>query len=123
MRMEIQGNGIEINDSLRRFVSHRADLALRARADHIDSVVVHVADHGVDDDAAEKSCLIQVRLHGLPDVTIESTDANLYVAVHLAVDRAGWTVARTILRQHRKLVHALINLPSMTDGRAQVRAA
>ena len=48
---------------------------------------------------ADKRCHLQVVLKGLPDVVIEDTEADLYVAIDRATDRAGRTVVRKIDRQ------------------------
>ena len=123
MKIEILGKGVEIDRDLRRFVEHRVDFALSTRADHIDSVLVHLADIGTPDDPGDKSCLVHVRLHGLADVCVENTDANLNLAVHRAVDRAGWTAARKILRQHRTVIASLFGEPLPGGLREPERAA
>ena len=123
MKIEIQGSGIEIDQNLRQLIEHRVGNALRARADHIDSVLVYLSDFSAPDDAADKRCLVQVRLHGIPDVRVEHSDRNLNVAIHRATDRAGWTVARGILRQHRKLIAALLTESLVVDHREPERAA
>ena len=48
---------------------------------------------------ADKRCHLQVVLAGLPDVVVEDTEADLYVAIDRATDRAGRTVVRRIDRQ------------------------
>ena len=109
MNFEIQSNRIPINDELRNYVQQRIDYALSTRADYIDSVLVHVADCGIPGDPGDKACLVRVRLHGIPDVHVENFDENLYVAIHRAVDRAGWTVARRIARQHRQTIEHMLS--------------
>ena len=123
MKIEIQGKGVEIDKSVRRFVSHRVDFALSLRADYIDSVLVLLADTGTPDDLGETSCLVQVKLHGITDILVENTDANLYVAVHRAVDRAGWTVSRAVMRQRRQAIASLLGEPYPAERRVAVRAA
>jgi predicted RecB family endonuclease len=46
---------------------------------------------------------LQVVLAGLPDVVIEDIEADLYVAIDRATDRAGRTVVRKIGRQQSLL--------------------
>ncbi len=48
---------------------------------------------------ADKRCHLQVVLDGLPDVVIKDTEANLYVAIDRATDRAERTLVRKIDRQ------------------------
>jgi ribosome-associated translation inhibitor RaiA len=49
--------------------------------------------------AADKRCHLQVVLAGLPDVVVEDTEADLYVAIDRATDRAGRTLVRKIDRR------------------------
>ena len=108
MKIEIQSRAIDLDDETRRFVRRRVDFAMGICARHIDRVLVHVSDMSIPDDAGDRSCLVRVSLHGLPGVLVESQDSNLQVAVHRAVDRAGWTVARAIMRQRRRVVANLL---------------
>ena len=66
---------------------------------------------------------MRVRLHGLSSVTVENSDANLQVAIHRAIDRSGWTVARQIIRQHRLAMMSLLSEPLPADNREPDRAA
>jgi len=47
----------------------------------------------------DKRCYLQVMLAGLSEVVIADIEADLYVAIDRAIDRAGRTVARKIERQ------------------------
>jgi ribosome-associated translation inhibitor RaiA len=69
----------------------------------------------------DKHCHLQVVLKGLPDVVIEDTEADMYVAINRAVDRAGRTVVRKINRQHTLLKqgrsqHAFIDPSASPDS-------
>ncbi len=50
-----------------------------------------------------KCCHLQVVLTHLPDVVIEDIEADLYVAIDRATDRAGRTVSRRINRKQTLL--------------------
>jgi predicted RecB family endonuclease len=52
---------------------------------------------------ADKRCHLRVVPAGLPDVVVEDTEADLYVAVDRAVDLAGHTLVRKIDRQQTLL--------------------
>ena len=123
MRIEIQGSGIEFDDKVRHFTRHRVDFAMSARAEHIDNVQVHLSDTGAPGDNGEMQCLVQVRLHGMPHVIAENRDPNLYIAIHRAVDRAGWIAARNIVRQQRKAIATLLDERRLSDRAEAVRAA
>ena len=123
MRIEIQGSGSEIDGKVRHFTSHRVDFALGARAEHIENVLVHLSDTDVSGDSGDKHCLVQVRLHGMSHVLAENRDPNLYIAIHRAVDRAGWITARNIVRQQRKAISTLLDERHPSDRVQAERAA
>ena len=104
MNIEIQANGIPPSKDVQHFVRCRADLALRALRDQIGLVSVFVSA-GEFDDGNDIRCLVLIKLSSHPDVVVESTDANLYIAIHRAVDDAGWTLARNLMRQQNSLMH------------------
>ena len=49
--------------------------------------------------SADKRCHLQVVLAGLPDVVVEDIEADLYVAIDRAADRAGPILVRKIDRR------------------------
>jgi ribosome-associated translation inhibitor RaiA len=71
---------------------------------------VRLSDINGPHGGADKRCHLQVMLNGLPDVVVEDTEADLYIAIDRATDRAGRTVVRklnrqqTLLKQGRPLV-------------------
>jgi len=54
----------------------------------------------------DKCCRIQIILKGLPDVVIEDVEADLYVAIDRATERAGRTVVRKVDRRKSLLRNA-----------------
>ncbi len=52
---------------------------------------------------SDKRCHLQAVLAGLPDVVVEDTEADLYVAIDRATDRVGRTLVRKIDRQQTLL--------------------
>lgn len=99
MNIEIHANGIPSGSNLQHFVRYRAGLALWALRDQTGAVSLHV-DHAGDG----TRCRVIVRSSTLPDIVVEHTDANLYVAVHKALDEAGWKSARVLVRQQSRLL-------------------
>jgi ribosome-associated translation inhibitor RaiA len=47
----------------------------------------------------DKRCHIEVRLRGMPDVVIVDTEADLYVAIDRATERAGRALVRRLERR------------------------
>jgi hypothetical protein len=104
MNIDISANGIPSRSNLQHFVRCRADIALWALRDQTGAVSVHVDGAGELHDGDGTRCRVIVRSSLLPDVIVEHTDANLYVAVHKALDEAGWKSARGLVRQQNRLL-------------------
>lgn len=116
MEIDVQALNFSLTDALRTHVERRLVCALARNADHIQRVVVRLSDINGPRGGADKCCHIQVMLRHLPEVVIEDTEADLYVAIYRALDRAGRTVARGLARQREldaqpalKLNHLLFN--------------
>jgi len=65
----------------------------------IQRIVMRLFDINGPRGSVDKHCHIQVVLAGLPDVIIEDTEADMYVAINRATDRAGRTLIRRGNRQ------------------------
>ena len=72
---------------LRRFVEHRVDMAFSGLQDEVECLWVDV---GAAHEAGHQGCRVQAEMPGQTDVVAEDTAANVYVAIHRAIDRAGW---------------------------------
>ena len=67
----------------------------------IQRVTVRLSDINGPRGGEDKRCHIALRLKGLPRLVIEDTEADLYVAIDRAAERAGRTVQRRLARQLR----------------------
>ena len=123
MNIDIQTSGVTASAGLRRFVRRRVDFAFSTRSDQIGRIMVRLSDVNGPRGGDDKSCLVQVRMPGQPDVVIENIESNLYVAIHRAIDRAGWTAARKLERQRRKARARLVIEQHVADRREPDRAA
>ena len=83
-----------LTDALRSHAEWRLRFALTYFDNHIQRVVMRLSDINGPRGGTDKRCHIQVVLKGLPDVVIEDTEADLYIAIDRATDRAGRTVER-----------------------------
>lgn len=83
-------------------VNRHLGVALNNGDDYIQYVIVKLSDINGPRGGADKCCYIQVVLPGLPDVVIEDTESDLYVAIDRAADRAGRTVTRRVARKRHK---------------------
>ena len=91
MQINIQARQFSLTDALRRHAEWRLRFALT----YFDNRIHGDGTRGGKD----KRCHIQVVLKGLPDVVIEDTEADLYIAIDRATDRAGRTIERRLTRQ------------------------
>ncbi len=102
MNIEIQANGTTALKDVRQFVESRANVALKVLRDQISHVSVFL-DYAAHSDKGAR-CLVLIRLGTHPDVEIEINDANLFNAIQLAMDEAGWTLADILMRQQSSLI-------------------
>lgn len=103
MQIDIQARHFTLTNALRSHAEHRIRLALTCCDDHIQRIMVRLSDINGPRGGVDKHCHIQVVLAGLPDVVIEDTEANMYVAINRAADRAGRTLVRKVNRQQTLL--------------------
>jgi hypothetical protein len=116
MNIDIQANGLAADEEIHHFVSCRADLALGAMRDQVGLVSVFADRTG---DANEVRCLVLIRPFAQPDIVVEASSANLYLAVHRALDDAAWTLAQTLMRQQSGLMHRQIELIESQAGQSE----
>ncbi len=99
MQIDIKTHNFPLTDALRSHAERRLRFALTYCDDHIQRVVMRLSDINGPRGGADKRCRLQVVLDGLPDVVVEDTEADLYVAIDRAADRAGRTLVRKIDRR------------------------
>ena len=99
MQINIQARQFSLTNALHNHAERRLRVALACCNDHIKQVVMRLSDINGPRGGADKRCRLQVVLTGLPDVVVEDTEADLYVAINRATDRARRTVERRLARQ------------------------
>jgi len=99
MQIDIQARDFSLTDALRSHAKRRLLFALTCCSDRIQRVAVRLSDINGPRGGADKRCRLQVVLTDLPDVVVEDTEVDLYVAIDRAADRAGRTVGRRLARQ------------------------
>jgi len=103
MKIDIQTRKFSLTDALGDYTKRRLRSALTCSDDYIQRVVVRLSDINGPRGGTDKHCHLQIVLAGLPDVIIEDTETDLYVAIDRATGRAGRTVVRKIDRYHTLL--------------------
>ena len=106
MQIDIQTRSFSLTDALRSHAKRRLCFALACCDDHIQRVVIRLSDINGPRGGADKRCHLRVVLDGLPDVVIEDIEADLYVSIDRAADRAGRTLVRKLGRQQTLLRQA-----------------
>lgn len=103
MNIDIQTDGFPLTRAIEAYVTRRLRFSLSTRADSIGRIRVHLSHVDGRGGECDRRCLLRVELPGHADVTIENTEPDLYVAIHRAVDRAGWSVKRRLDRRLRQV--------------------
>ena len=103
MQIEIRAHGFTTTEALREHVTKRLRHAFSSSADRISRIMVRLSDINGPRGGVDKRCQIQVRMAALADVVIEDTEADLYVAIDRAAERANRTATRHLARQRRPL--------------------
>ena len=116
MQIDIKSHGFPLTDALRSHVQRRLRFNLSGFDKPIRRVVVRLRDINGPKGGRDKRCRLQLVLVGLPDLLIEDTETDLYVAIDRASDRAGRTLARRLdrrkasshRREHRLFMESLL---------------
>ncbi|MCG6861523.1 MAG: HPF/RaiA family ribosome-associated protein [Chromatiaceae bacterium] len=103
MQIDIEARDFPLTQALRSHAERRLRSALTCCGEHIRRVAMRLSDVNDPRGGADKRCRLQVVLAGLPDVVVEDTQADLYVAIDRATDRAGRTLVRKIDRRQALL--------------------
>jgi ribosome-associated translation inhibitor RaiA len=111
MHIDIQTRHFSLTDALRSHAERRLRLALTCCDQYIQRIVMRLSDINGPRGGTDKHCHLQVVLAGLPDVVIEDTEADLYIAINRATDRAGRTVVRKVGRQQTLLKQGRTSIP------------
>ncbi len=99
MQVDIQSRNFTLTDGLRDYLTKRLAYGLTAGDAAIGRVMVRLSDVNGPRGGEDKRCHIEVRLRGIPDVVIEDTQTDLYVAIDRATERAGRALMRRLGRR------------------------
>lgn len=103
MKIDIQALDFDLTDALLSYTRDRINYLLSSRFDQIQGITVRLGDVNGPRGGVDKSCTVSISLPRLKEVVIEDIQADLYVAISRAMDRASRTVNRRLTRlQDRK---------------------
>jgi putative sigma-54 modulation protein len=98
MQIDIQARGFKLTTGLRTHAERRLRFALGSTSGRLRSIVMRLADENGPRGGVDKRCTIRANLPGGPPVMIEQQEADLYVAIDRAADRAARAVSRRLER-------------------------
>jgi putative sigma-54 modulation protein len=101
MQIDIQARGFKLTEGLRTQAERRVRFALGSTSGRVRSIVMRLADENGPRGGLDKRCTIRASLPGAPPVIIEQQEADLYVAIDRAADRAGRAVSRQLEKASR----------------------
>lgn len=98
MHIDIHTHGFSLTPGLREHVEKRLAYALSHIGDSIMRLTVRLSDINGPKGGDDKRCLIELRLKKASAVVIEDVEADLYVAIDRAAERAARTLSRRLAR-------------------------
>ncbi len=99
MQIDMHAHGFTLTDGIREYMLKRLAYSLNHGDENIMRIIVRLSDINGPRGGKDKRCLIEVRLKGAPEVIIEDTESDLYVAIDRATERAGRSLTRRLERQ------------------------
>ena len=126
MNIIIQARGFAVTAAIRLHVERRVLFAFGWADDQVKKVAVRLFDLNGPRGGEDKLCQIQILAKGVPQVVIQDVEADVYVAIDRAADRAGRVLTRRLerLREHRESrPYEKALFESVTDSEAMADAA
>lgn len=106
MQIKVLTRHFTLTKALQNYTERRLRFALSSFDDHIRNIIVRLSDINGSRGGAGKRCHIQVVSDGMPDLIIEDTQADLYIAIKNATDCTRRTFQRRIERKQRSFRQA-----------------
>jgi ribosomal subunit interface protein len=98
MQLDIQARSFSLTTALQNYAEMRLRSSLTCFSENIQQVDMRLSDINGPRGGSDKRCQVRIILAGLPDVVVEDTQADLYLAINRSVERAGRTVRRRLNR-------------------------
>ena len=102
MKLDIQARDFSLTDSIQTYVKERINYLFSTRYDQIQRITVRLGDVNGPRGGEDKRCRVKITLPRLNEIVIEDVQANLYVAISRAMERASRTVNRRLNRLQDK---------------------
>jgi putative sigma-54 modulation protein len=113
MRIDIHSSKFELTESLRDYIERRVQFAFNWAYDKLPQVHFRLNDVNGPKGGVDKVCRIQIPIAGANPVVVEEIQADMYVAIDRAVERASRTMSRRIqrTRTHRREQYQAVAWP------------
>ncbi|MES3021413.1 MAG: HPF/RaiA family ribosome-associated protein [Pseudomonadota bacterium] len=120
MQVMIQANGFVLTEALRAYTEQRLAMTLGWAGEHVRKVAVSLSDINGPRGGIDKRCKIQAKLGAGTEVIIEDTEADMYVAIDRAAERADRALVRRVERK-RDFSHTRLaaKAPASEGGSAE----
>lgn len=104
MRIDIHSSKFTLTESLRGHIERRIQFALNWAYHKLPRIHLRLDDVNGPRNGVDKVCRIQIPVAGGKPVVIEEVQADMYVAIDRAIERAAQTMSRRIERSrtHRR---------------------
>lgn len=104
MNINIQAQGFPLTEGLREHTRKRLQFALGSVSREVRQINVSLHDVNGPRGGKDKRCRIQIPITGGRDIVIEDMDADLYLAISRAAERAERSIVRRLERRrmHRR---------------------
>lgn len=113
MKIDIQARRVSLSRNLHNYTERRVQAALTRFDERIMKVSLWLSDVNGPKGGTDKYCQVKIIMAGKPDVVIEDTRENLYLAINRAIERAGQTVVRKLDRQRTRVKRSAQMLPAL----------
>ena len=104
MRIEIRTGKFDVTEGLREHIERRIQFALSWANNSLQKISLRLDDINGPKGGIDKLCRIQIPIAGGKSIVIEEIQADLYIAIDRAVERAGRSLARK-LERNREFSH------------------
>ena len=93
MKIDLHTDAADTVAELHHFAGCCASFELGTFRNRIDLVQIRLSSVKAAHSGQSKNCVIQVELGDGERVVAEADDSNPYVAIHWALERAGWAIS------------------------------
>lgn len=111
MEVDIQTRNVVLTESLRSHVQRRIFFALARFQGRVQRITVRLSDTNGPRGGVDKCCHLQIRVDGVPDIVVSTTEKDWHAAISASAERAGQSVRRYLKRGRGALARGFVRGP------------